>query len=447
MSAFLVQLLFLCISLIDGCYYFNLTFTAKLAIQDNNCVVDSCTFKDINDYATDIYGVSNLTIINCLFHNISSDAIHFKSGQHPKNITINSNRFITIGARMAYIQNISDLKIINNYIYDIYSDNAIWFRGSGYSTNSLIQNNHIEKVYSNGIYAADTHINLQIIGNTIVYIGISENIEQGEHGMYITGKGFYIHNNTVYWVHNMNGNCISVRSYGTVSNNILFNSTKRGITYYSDHPGYDGTLIIENNIIYECPLNSIGISSNGNVGYHIGKSIVRFNTCMMNVDNKVMSIDSDADWFNYIYCNIVIRNNSNSYFSVNQWVNQTYNMGINDNNGYVFVDWMSDNMVDRDFHLIENSSAIGFCDNLDTGFYEIVEYDIDGDVRPGMNNRIDVGADQFVKITSTPTIYPTLSFTSTLNPSSIEDTVEEDGNECKFILLSQMYIIYLSFLC
>eukprot|EP01084_Bolivina_argentea_P021629 40187_1 len=229
---------------VRSCYYYNSTFNTTNKLRPptfDNCIIDSCTFENIEGDALQIYSISNLTIKNCIFQNILQDAIHFQTDEYPQNITIDSNKFISMSG-VIYIQNISTLQFTNNYIYDINGSNGIYFRSSGHSTNALIKNNHIEMIYANGILAGENHTHLQIINNTIINVGIELNSALNgapHHGMYIQGKGFYIHNNLVYWVNNINGNCISVRSYGIISNNILFNSTKRGITYYSDHPGYD----------------------------------------------------------------------------------------------------------------------------------------------------------------------------------------------------------------
>eukprot|EP01083_Nonionella_stella_P034778 95080_1 len=420
-------LLILCpFTLTFGCYYRNLTFHESTTLEPpgfDNCIIDSCTFSAIHGNGLNIKAVRNLTIKNSIFYNISGNAIHFKTGYYPSSIFVHHNQFRFIGWAALYVQNISNLQITSNIMIDIHGSNAITLRGSGHSYNVLINNNYIQNVYANGILAGENHKNLSIINNTIIHVGMDETSAANNaphHGMYVQGAGFVIDQNIVYWVHNMNGNCISVRSFGTVSNNVLFNSTKRGITYYSDHAGYNGLLLIENNIIYNCPLNSIGISTNGDAHNHIGATIIRFNTCFMTHDNVPITVDDRVDWSSDVYCNILIRNGSTSFVSVHRWVNETHNLGGNPNDiAFVNVD-MSD-LITVNLHLLNSSNAIGFCNDLNTDYYSVTTYDIDGDRRGG-EPRIDAGADQWTETSHTIDVEPT----TTTNEHDVESTTANE---------------------
>ena len=203
-----------------------------------------------------------LIIEDCIFENIDGDALQIRD---VNNLTVKNCTFREIG------------------------DDAIRFRNSGTSDNVLIEDNLIYNIQGNGILAYETHSNTIIKGNTINNVGLeSASSVSGapQHGIYFQGKNFLITNNIIYNVINENGNCISVRSYGKVVRNTLYNADKHGVSYYSDHPGVDGELIIENNIIYDNGKRGVNLNTNGASNNHIGNAIIRFNTIVVSSCHK-----------------------------------------------------------------------------------------------------------------------------------------------------------------
>lgn len=190
----------------------NKTFNSTVLIDGHDydgSMIKNCVFEDIEGDALQLRDVNNLTIENCTFRNISEDAIRF--------------------------------------------------RNSGSSDGVSILNNTIYNIGHNGILAPENHINTLIQGNTIYTVGTDNTSSLAgapHHGIYFQGKNVTITENIIHDVINDDGNCVSIRTYGTISKNTLYNATDHGISYYSDHPADGGELLIENNIIYDNDMRS-----------------------------------------------------------------------------------------------------------------------------------------------------------------------------------------------
>ncbi len=135
----------------------------------------------------------------------------------------------------------------------------------------------------------------------------TESAAQGapHHGIYFCGNDFLISGNKIQNIYNNDGNCISVRSNGTIRNNIVSDATKNGIAYYSDHPNVGNKLLIENNIAYNCK-RGVSISNGGKP--YVENSIIRFNTL---ITNDLMCVDWSG--IEYGYSNLW------KYFGQNRW--------------------------------------------------------------------------------------------------------------------------------
>lgn len=314
------------------------TFNTTLLIDGHKfdgLIIEDCSFENINGDALQIRDVNNLTIQNCTFKDIGDDAIRF--------------------------------------------------RNSGSSNNVSIKNNLIYNIQGNGILGYETHSNTTIIGNTIHNTGLegsSSLVGAPHHGIYFQGKNFLISQNIVYDIINQNGNCISVRSYGKVTRNTLYSANKHGVSYYADHPGIGGELLIENNIIYDNGKRGINLNTNGTTSNHIGNAIIRFNTVLVNSKSAVNISPGMSDIAIEIYANILIRTDGNS--NIIEHTDQISSMqNLTSNSDIGFLDFNN-----RNLHIGTTSSAQNYAE----GIADFPEIDIDGEIRT--NSNLDAGADE-----------------------------------------------------
>lgn len=316
----------------------NQTFNQTVLIDGHDydgTIIRNCVFEDIKGDALQIRDVNNLCIENCTFKSIS--------------------------------------------------ENAIRFRNSGSSDGVKILENTIYNIEHNGILAAENHINTTIKGNNIRNVGLSNASSiagHPHHGIYFQGFNVNISENIIHDVINDQGNCVSIRTYGQVSKNVLYNATDHGISYYSDHPGNDGLLLIENNFIYDNGKRGVHLASNGTSANHIGEVIVRFNTIITNNKSPISTNESLTDVALSFIGNILIRTDGGTEFI---YSNQTYSdlYNLTTSGDLNFQDF-----TNRNLHLTETSSAQNFA----TGAENFPDEDIDGDIRDVTN--LDAGADQ-----------------------------------------------------
>lgn len=298
-------------------------------------IIEDCVFENIDGDALQIRNVNNLTIKNCTFREINDDAIRF--------------------------------------------------RNSGSSDNVVIQDNLIYNIKGNGILGYETHSNTTIKENTIYNAGL-ENISSlngsPQHGIYFQGKNFLITQNIIYNIINENGNCISVRSYGKVTNNTLYNADKHGVSYYSDHPGVDGELIIENNIIYDNGKRGVNLNTNGSPNNHIGNAIIRFNTIVVASKSAVNISSGMSDIDIEVYGNILVRTDGNSNIIEHSDL-ITSSQNLTSNNDIGFIDF-----INRNLHIKVTSTA----KNYAVGITNFPTIDFDGENRT--NTGLDAGADE-----------------------------------------------------
>jgi hypothetical protein len=184
---------------------------------------------DIEDPATlDGSKWNNTLIRNCTFHDISSNALTFRSC---KNCRVENCRFENIG------------------------ENAIHLSVTGTGSEDItLYNNTIINCGGNGITGGQRYSkrldqkNYQVIGNHVENTGLSAGTSGKLHGIYVQAQDPLIEDNTV--INATDGNGISVRSSGVVRNNTVNGTAKSGIAYYADHMrGPSNQLLIEANMI------------------------------------------------------------------------------------------------------------------------------------------------------------------------------------------------------
>ncbi|MEN8928830.1 MAG: right-handed parallel beta-helix repeat-containing protein [Flavobacteriales bacterium] len=314
----------------------NKTFNSTIFIDGHDydgTVIKNCIFENIDGDGLQIRDVKNLCIQNCTFRNIEEDAIRF--------------------------------------------------RNSGSSDGVKILNNKIHNIKENGILAPENHINTLIKGNKIYNVAtsnISSTFGAPHHGIYFQGFNVTITENIIYDIINDEGNCISIRTYGVVSRNKLYNATDHGISYFSDHPGDNKELLIENNVIYDNGKRGVNLASNGTTSNHIGSALVRFNTIVsssqspIGINDALTGVTFDFDG------NIVIRTDGGStYIYSNNPYNQSNNVVGSGDLGFL-------NFSGRNLKITNSSSAV----NAATGVINFPAFDYEGNSRSSVN--LDAGA-------------------------------------------------------
>lgn len=316
----------------------NQTFNSTVLVDghDYDCtIIKNCVFENIDGDGLQIRDVNDLCIENCIFRNISEDAIRF--------------------------------------------------RNSGSSEGVKITNNEIYNIEENGILAPENHINTLIQGNTIYQVATNNSSSQfgaPHHGIYFQGFNVSITQNVIYDIANDQGNCISIRTYGTISRNVLYGATDHGISYFSDHPGDSQELLIENNFIYDNGKRGINLASNGTISNHIGSAKIRFNT-IVSADESPIGINDDLNGVTFdIIGNIAIRTDGGSTYVYSSLpFNESDNLTGSADIGFL-------DFPNRDLHISNSSSATNGVSNA----VDFPAVDFDGD--PRMTTDLDIGADE-----------------------------------------------------
>ncbi|HAN78995.1 MAG TPA: hypothetical protein DCQ31_15130 [Bacteroidales bacterium] len=381
--------------------YLFITFLTFSSVVNSQIVIRDSVFTT----TLDIVGASwdNAIIKNCTFKNtILSDGLRIANANF---VTIDSCQFYNI------------------------QGNGIRLHSSGTSDGVIIKNCSFDSIYGNGILSAEQHTNTQIVNNKFNWIGLDTESElrgAPHHGIYFIGNDFLISGNRICNIYNNNGNCVSVRSNGIVRNNVLSDATKNGISYFSDHPNVGNSLLIENNIVYNCQR---GVSvANGGKSY-VDSTIIRFNTLITN-NYMSVSIGSGLAMINEIYGNVLIRKDGSTiYIWAESQFDSTKNVLSNTDVG--FVDFLK-----HDYHITSTSIAYRFA----TGLTDYPSHDFENDIRELL--RLDAGADQLVAATAIQNIdlpdiiiYP--------NPTNTEINIVLPQSENTRIEISNMLGIVL----
>ncbi|NOQ73361.1 MAG: hypothetical protein GQ574_15250 [Crocinitomix sp.] len=282
------------------------------------------------------------------------------------------------------IRDVDDL-CIENCTFKSITENAIRFRDSGGSDGVKIMRNTIFDIDHNGILAAENHINATIRENEIYNVGLSKASSltgHPHHGIYFQGFNVVILENVIHDVINNDGNCISIRTYGRVAKNILYNATDHGISYYSDHPGDNGLLLIENNFIYNNGKRGVNLASNGTTSNHIGEAVVRFNTIVTSDKSPLSANDGLTGVALSFIGNILIRTDGGTEFIYSSLA-YTDSHNLTGSGDLGFQDF-----TNRNLHINAGSVANTF----GTGATSSPPDDIDNELR--IIGDIDAGADQ-----------------------------------------------------
>ncbi|MEX1002378.1 MAG: right-handed parallel beta-helix repeat-containing protein [Crocinitomicaceae bacterium] len=280
-----------------------------------------------------------------------------------------------------YISDV-DSVTVRNCTFKNQKKNGMRIGFGGEASHIIIENCSFKNIGSNGIDSHEDAPNCSIKGCYFENCALSDigaAMGQPHHCIYWKGKNVKIIENEFITGEQLNGNAISHRSSGLIARNKIKGAKKYGIMYFADHPGGD-SLIIENNILYECA-NGIALSTPGILDYHNKWVDVRFNTIYDAETYSVFISDDYESTTNIsVYGNILVQSNERyiqHYFEIDT----SYNLTSTTDIGFI-------NAKQGDLHILSNSEAAGFCDGL-TKFPLI---DIDGDLRTSTN--LDAGADE-----------------------------------------------------
>lgn len=151
------------------------------------------------------------------------------------------------------LRDVENIRIENVTIRNVTGD-GIKLSTLGSTRDVTITGSHISQVGDDGINAgqrADAgvdHPGLQIIGNTIENVGLNGTNQGLMHGMYIQSTDFLIEDNYIKGV--QDGNGISVRSSGQISDNYIEDTRQSGIAYFPDNEkGPSDQLRIAGNVL------------------------------------------------------------------------------------------------------------------------------------------------------------------------------------------------------
>ncbi len=324
--------------------------------DENRAVIENKVFNET--LIIDGHDNDSLIIRNCTFENISSFGL--------------------------LIKNVDEL-IVKDCIFRNIGNSAINLGVNEVSTNVTIDNNEIYDVVQNGIMVFQTHIR-PIITNNKIY-DVATYPDGGPHGIYCRGRDFIIEGNTIHnvGVAGDHGSGISVRTYGTVRGNKVYAAQRNGISYSSDRAGYDGTLLVENNVVYDNMKRGINIYSGPNES-KIGKAIIRFNTVISTNDHEPIFVDSgyypDATF--EVYGNVLLNLGTASRFafasSSHPFEVESHNLTSNADIGFV-------NLTNRDLHILSDSEANDYA----IGVLDFPKSDIDNAI-DRIENSLDAGA-------------------------------------------------------
>lgn len=275
-----------------------------------------------------------------------------------------------------------DSVIVRNCTFKNIKNNGLKIGFIGPSSHISVENCSFENIGFNGVDSHEDALHCQILNCQFINMALSETgaaMAQPHHAIYWKGKDVLISGNYFDAGDQPFGNSISVRSSGIVRNNIILNSPKNGIMYYSNHPGGD-SLFIENNFLVNTTYG-ISVASLGKEEYHNKNVVIRFNSIIQKENYSIYISEKFENTTEFgIYGNILV-NPTENYFRTFYEV-----AGISDNLtrpadiGFV-------NAENGDLHLNPDSEAVEFCNGLLT----FPLYDIDGDLRTSDN--LNAGAD------------------------------------------------------
>lgn len=277
----------------------------------------------------------------------------------------------------------ADYVLIKNCTFKNIDNNALKLGFIGPVKSIVVDGCTFDNIGFNGIDSHEDALDCVIRNCTIKNVALSDvgpAMAQAHHGIYWKGKNVLIENNLIDAQGQNFGNAISVRSSGIIRKNIIKNSPKNAIMYFSNHTGGD-SLIIENNFLINNNY-SITLSTVGKEEDHNKNVIIRFNSMIQSENPSIQIDDRFKNTTSFaVYANIMV--NPTEEYIKTPFVIDFVEKNLTAINDIGFVD------ADNDLHVKNGSQAQGFASGIQAPF---PKEDIDGDLRN--INSLNAGADE-----------------------------------------------------
>ena len=263
-----------------------------------------CLFLPFQLFAEQLSSGINYQVVNGvrIVENQTINATLTIDGEEWTGAIIRNNLFTGQLETGLHISNASDLTIDGNEFTEIgsYAIKLRDYNNDG-AHNAVIVNNHFHDLAMTPILIGEPNYWTQITGNRFHHVATST-AGNKQHAMYVKGPGYLIEGNLIDTVVDANG--ISIRTAGTVRNNIIKNVNRDGIKYYSNSSKKgDGSLVIEGNLVLDSGHGGI-VFANGKKAL-VDKVVVRFNTAINTYRALRLYEDLDAVHFS-VYGNLFV---------------------------------------------------------------------------------------------------------------------------------------------
>jgi hypothetical protein len=242
--------------------YQNTTYTSRLLVKDkNNVLIKNVTIRDVT-------AIEALRIENC--ENVRIENVTIYNHRSPGNHHLSAIRLEGVNTR--------DVVITGCTIYNV--------DGNGIATGGT----------SDNLSYHDQPMPNVVIENNLIYNTGQKPVTgvfSPQHGMYVKAIDATVRGNTIYNAYD--GECISIRSTGTITRNTFWNWKTAGLAYWNQKPaGPSAWFWAENNVGHQISGNDnsmayrIGYDANHPRRLHNFK--VRFNTGVVLGTGKVGAI-------------------------------------------------------------------------------------------------------------------------------------------------------------
>lgn len=277
----------------------------------------------------------------------------------------------------------ADHVLIKNCVFKNISNNALKVGFIGAAKGIIIDGCSFENIGYNAVDSHERALDCIIRNCTFEKVAQSDigaAMAQAHHCIYWKGKNVLIEKNYFDASAQNFGNAISVRSSGVIRKNSIKNSPKNGIMYFSNHPGGD-SLLIENNFFINNE-HAITVATDGNEAYHNKNVTIRFNSIIQDHNSSIQINDRFQNTTTFaIYGNLIVNPTEN-------YIKTSFDLDVLEKNLTASAD-IGFVAPSYDLHLKQGTLAEGFCANI---VHPFPHNDIDGESRS--LNTLNAGADE-----------------------------------------------------
>ena len=308
------------------------------------------------------------------------DQVVLIDGHSYDGLTIRNCTFSKGGLIVRNADNIT----IENCTFSNISGDALIVGDEGPATYLVVENCLFENTGGGGIIGGTDCRNATIRDNTFNQIGLSGiggAMGSPHHAIDWKTGGVVVDHNTIHLVDHK-GEGVHIHSGALVSRNTISATAGSGIGYLSDEPGSGDTVLIENNIIFDCD-RAISLVSSGQNNFHATLLWVRFNT-LVQKERAPLVVGGGFNATSGVVAdgNIIINESGDPFIT-------TGSIMVGDSNLYATSDIGFIDFGGRNLKLTANSPAVNYADGLEN----FPATDIDGD--PRSQWILDAGADEY----------------------------------------------------